>query len=184
MGGGWPLFTAGPTIPNAPLIAVDTNVLIDLAAKDETVVDCLSTITRKFSKAPIIVPPTVIGELVEISENGENLLEKTLALKALQSIRQPWGFIPINCVPVGHGIVEETARKIRASGLIPDEEVNDSFVIAEAALANATILLSNDGHLKNINQGALKTILEKCDISPLIIFSPWKIVRDFYDSVH
>jgi rRNA-processing protein FCF1 len=175
---------AGLTMPNHPLIAVDTNVLIDLAESDETVIDCFSTIRRKFPNAPIIIPPTVIGELADIATDGETTAEQESALKALRSIRAEWGFHPMNCVPVGHGIVEETARKIRAAGLIPEEEIHDSFVIAESALANVTLLLSSDGHLKDINQSALGEILDGCDVGKLIIFSPAKIVRDFFNSVH
>jgi rRNA-processing protein FCF1 len=159
-------------MPNPPLIAVDTNVLIDLADGDETVLDCFSTIRSKFPKAPIIVPPTVIGELTAIAIEGDTASDKKLALKALQSIRNEWGFHPINCVPVGHGIIEETARKIRAAGLVPDEEVHDSFIIAESALANATMLLSSDGHMKDIDQTTLKNVLDGCDVAKLIIFSP------------
>src|SRR6266566_7772710 len=126
-------------MPSAPIIALDTNVLIDLAADDETVLDCLSTISKKFEKAPITIPPTVIGELTDITKNGD-AEDRRLALTALKSIRDPWQFQPVNYIPVGHGIVQETARKIRAAGLIPDDEINDSFVIAEAALGNATLL--------------------------------------------
>jgi len=171
-------------MPNATVIALDTNVLIDLAANDETVLDCLSTISKKFKKAPIIVPPTVIGELADIAKNGDDEESRHLALLALKSIRDPWRFQPINYVPVGHGIIEETARKIRSAGLIPDEEINDSFVIAEAALANTTILISSDSDLKDIDQGALRKILEECSVGDLIIFSPHKIVKLFFNSVH
>src|SRR5438445_2679189 len=148
------------TMPNPPLLAVDTNVLIDLAARDHTVLDCISTVQRKFPTAPIIVLPTVIAELADISADGDSEGARLLAAKALQSILKPWGFQPVNYVPVGHGIVEETARKIRAAGLVPEEEVHDSFIIAEAALTNVTILLSSDGHLKNIDHAALNRVLD------------------------
>jgi rRNA-processing protein FCF1 len=171
-------------MPGAPIIAVDTNFLIDLADEDETAFDCLSTIRRKFDEAPILVLPTVIGELMDISQEGDTPEEKALASKALRSVRVPWGFRPINYVPVGHGIVEQTALKIRAAGLIPDEEVHDSFVIAEAALAKVTILLSSDGHIWEIDQAAVKKVLEACSVGVPIIFSPWKIVKDFFRSVH
>ena len=166
-------------MPNAPLIAADTNVLIDLAEKDETVIDCFSTLEKKFKNAPIVVLPTVIGELADIAQSGE-----ALATEALKSIVSIWGFKPINYVPVGHGIVEQTALKIRAANLLPDDEINDSLIIAEAALANVTLLLSSDAHLKDIDQAALKVILDDCELGVPIIFSPWKIVKDFYHSVH
>jgi hypothetical protein len=163
---------AAVIMPNLPLIAVDTNVLIDLAEGNEIVVDCFSTIRRKFPSAPIIIPPTVIVELADIASDWDTKSEKESALVALQNIRSEWGFHPMNCVPVGHGIVEETARKIRAAGLIPEEEIHDSFIVAESALANVTLLLSSDGHMKDINQSLLRKVLEGCDVGNLIpIFS-------------
>ena len=76
--------------------------------------------------------------------------------------------------------MEEIARKIRSAGLIPEDEIHDSFVIAESALANATLLLSSDAHLKDMDMPALNAILAASDVAKLIIFSPAKIVRDFF----
>ena len=171
-------------MPNLPLIAVDTNVLIDLADENEIVLDCFSTIRRKFPSAPVIVPPTVIVELADIASDWNIKPEGKLALSALQNIRSKWAFHPMNCVPVGHGIVEETARKIRSAGLIPNEEIHDSYIIAESALANATLLLSSDAHMKDINQAALGDVLSGCDVGKLLIFSPAKIVKTFFNAVH
>jgi predicted nucleic acid-binding protein len=168
-------------MPNPQLIAVDTNVLIDRAARDDTVLDCFSTIQRKLPNVPIIVLPTVIAELADLASEGQPEGAKRLANKAIQSIRNPWGLIPVNCVPVGHGIVEETARKIRAAGFIPDEEVNDSLLVSEAALANVTLLLSSDGHLTCIDQTKLRKLLGECDLAKPVIVSPWKIVNEFFE---
>jgi predicted nucleic acid-binding protein len=173
---------AGQTLPNPPLLAVDTNVLIDRAARGETVLDCFATIRRKLPNAPIIVLPTVIAELADIAAEGESERAKRLAIIALRSIRSPWGLKPINYVPVGHGIVEETARKIRAAGLIPDAEINDSLIVAEAALANITVLLSSDAHLTGIDRAQLQRLLERCDLAGPVIASPWKIVYEFFNS--
>jgi rRNA-processing protein FCF1 len=171
-------------MPNPPLIAVDTNVLIDWADEYEIVIDCFTTIRRKYPNAPIIVPPTVIVELADIATDGDSDAEKQLALTALGKMRPDWRLNPINCVPVGHGIVEETARKIRAAGLIPQDEIHDSFIIAESALANATLLLSSDGHMTDINQSEVANLLDGCDVGKLIIFSPAKIVRDFFNLIN
>jgi predicted nucleic acid-binding protein len=165
-----------------PLIAVDTNVLLDYANEDETVLDCFSTIRKKFPGCSVFVLPTVIDELVNHQRAGSGQ-ESALALKALRNILN-WGFKPINVIPVGNGIVEETARKIRVARLLPEEEINDSYIIAEAALANVEILLSSDEHLKGIDQAKLKRILDDCDLTGTVIFSPWKIVKQFYNSVH
>jgi len=171
-------------MPNPPLLAVDTNFLIDLAADDDNALDCLAIIRKKLPSAPILVLPTVIQELADIASRRDESRSKLLAIKALQSILKPWGFRPVNYVPVGHGIVEETARKIRAGGLLPEEEINDSLIIAESALANVTLLISSDGHMKNIGHRKLKAILEGCDLTDTIIAPPWKIVHDFFDSTH
>jgi len=170
-------------MPNAPVIAVDTNVLFDLVDNDEVVLDCFSTISKKFEKAPILVLPTVIVEVTDLLDSDDPE-SKSLAYTALTSLRTPWGFQPINFIPAGHGIVEETARKMRNARLLPEDEVHDSLIIAEAGLINATILLSNDSHLKDIDQNRLKKFLEECSISCPIIFSPWKIVKEFFNSVH
>src|SRR5271156_557953 len=95
------------------LVAVDTNILLDLAGKIEVVIDCLDTIKKRVPNPKIIVLPTVILELTDISECDDDPKLKTLAQLALASILDPWGFLPVNCLPVGHGIVEQIGKKIR-----------------------------------------------------------------------
>lgn len=159
-------------------VALDTCVVLDLADEDGVTIASIKTIRKRLSDCQIIVLPTVIQELNAISINGDRD-ERELALRALLSIRGTWKFRPVNCIPVGHGIVFETARKIRIKGLIPDEEVNDSFIVAEAGLLDVSILLSNDGHIKNIDYDGLKLLLASCDLSCPLIASPRKIVAMF-----
>jgi len=160
-------------------IAIDTNVLLDLAAGEELVIDCLATISKRISNSGIIVLPTVILELRKIVKSG-GTTEKRFATKALVSMLDPWGFRPVNCIPAGRGIVEQIARKIRSKGLIPEEEIHDSFIVAEAALYGVTILISNDGHIKNIDQQMLKIELDSSDVDCPLIASTWKIARQFF----
>jgi predicted nucleic acid-binding protein len=169
----------GARMPKFTPIAVDTNVLLDLAQDDEVVLDCLATVAKRISNSGIIVLPTVILELRNIVKSG-SAAETRFATKALCSILDPWRFVPVNCVPAGHGIVEQIARKIRARGLIPEEEMHDSFIVAEAALYGVTILVSNDGHIKNIDQQMLKIELDTCDVDCPLIASPWKIAHRFF----
>jgi predicted nucleic acid-binding protein len=160
-------------------IAVDTNILLDLADDNEAVIDALDTVRERIDGAQIIVLPTVIQELNAITEEGETKRERELAFTALRNVLE-WGFQPVNCVPVGHGITEETARRLRANGLIPEEEVNDSLIVAEAALLGVSILLSGDTHIKDIEQNELKLLLDACDLRCPLIASPHRIVRDFF----
>jgi len=41
------------------LVAIDTNVLLDLARNDETVLDCLATIRGRIAQVRFVVSPTV-----------------------------------------------------------------------------------------------------------------------------
>ena len=160
-------------------IAVDTNFLFDLVQENEAVVDCLDTIRRRIPNPSIIVLPTVIIELRKWAKSGD-AAQKAIATKAISSILTPWRFVPVNCIPVGHGIVEQIGRRIRSKGLIPEEEIHDSFIVAEAALYGATILVSSDGHIKDIDQKMLKIELDSSDVPCPLIASPWKIVNAFF----
>ncbi len=157
-------------------VAADTCVLIDLAAGDGAVECCFDLL--RGVQAQVIVLPTVIQELTAIARSNEHPAQQ-LALKALQNLRR-WGFSPENCAPVGHGIVEEIGRKIRSRGLLPDEEKNDSYVIAEAALRGVTILISNDSHIADINQASLKIILDACDVACPLILRSGSVVRTLF----
>jgi len=165
--------------PRVTPIAVDTNVLFDLVQKVEVVFDCLETIEKRIPNSRIIVLPTVIIELRKRAKTGDEP-EQAIATKALSSIVKPWEFVPVNCVPAGHGIVEQIGNKLRAKGIIPEEEMHDSFVVAEAALYGAAILISNDAHIKDIDRGMLKIELDSSDVDCPLIASPWTIVNNFF----
>lgn len=161
-------------------IAVDTNVLIDFADDNEMVVDCFATIKKRIPEFQIIILPTVIEELVDLVDHPESSDQKELAEKVLLNLRVPWKFFPINFLPVENGIIAETARKIREQGLIPEIERHDSFIVAEASLRNASLLLSSDSHIKDIDARALKLLLDSCDIGCPLLASPRRIVTDFF----
>ncbi len=166
-------------MPRLRPIAVDTNILFDLVQEVEVVIDCFETIARRIPNSSIVVLPTVILELRKGAKSGDPKVQ-VIAAKALSNILNPWGFIPVNFIPVGHGIVEQIGRKIRASGLIPEEEIHDSFIVAEAALYGATLLISSDGHINDIDQKRLKLELDASDVPCPLIASPWKIVNTFF----
>ena len=166
--------------PKQTLVALDTNVLLDLSEGDETAIDCVENFRNRLAQVQFVVPPTVIQELAHFAVDGETNRERASARRALQSMVRNWGFTPFDCVPVGNGIVDETGRKIRQRGLLPDDEINDSFVIVEAGLIGASVLVSSDGHLWGIDQFKLRQVLEDADISVPVIFSPAQVVRDHY----
>ena len=95
------------------LIAVDTNVLFDLAADVETVVDAIATIRRGVKGARFIVPPTALHEVADNAIHGETIKKREIAQSVFPRVRALWKFEPVNLVPVEHGIVERIADTIR-----------------------------------------------------------------------
>ncbi len=166
-------------MPKITQIVVDTNVLLDLAHEADVVIDCLETIAKRIPQSRVIVLPTVILELNKMTKSG-TAAEMTMAATVLRGIIQPWGFTPVNSVPACHGIVRQIGGKLRARGIIPEEEIHDSFIVAEAALCGAAILISNDSHIKDIDREMLKIELDASDVSCPLIASPWTIVNNFF----
>ena len=159
------------------LIAADTNVLLDLAKDVEAVRDALDTIRQRLSDARFVVPPTVLHELALALRDDDAHVRKA-ARRALAELRA-WGFEPLSLVPVGHGIVERIADEIRRKDLLPTEEMNDSLIIAEAALLQCGMLLSSDAHLRGVDFERLTLLLQGFDVAAPVIATPREIVRKF-----
>jgi predicted nucleic acid-binding protein len=160
------------------LVAVDTNVLLDLALGTDAAMEALETMRERIPKVRFLVPPTVLHELaLAVKSTGREKKGKA-AFVALSRLRE-WGFEPLNLVPVGHGIVERIADTLRHDGLIPAEEMNDSLIVAEAALLGSGILLSTDGHMRGIDFQRLKLLLQDFHVAAPIIATPREIVRKF-----
>jgi predicted nucleic acid-binding protein len=163
-----------------PLVAVDTNVLLDLADDSPPVWDAIETIRSRLQGVRIVATSSVVQEVSWLAENGPTAECRALALKALKNFVVKWKFELVDFIPVGHGIIEQTARQIRAAGLLPTEEVHDSFIVAEAALAGCAILLSSDVHICQIDQNKLSLVLDARHVNKVIVTSPVKIVKGFF----
>ncbi len=161
------------------LIAADTNVLLDLALEVEAVVEAVQTIRQRLPDARFVVPPTALHELALAARAGETERIRKAAFRALSQLRA-WGFEPLNLVPVGHGIVERIAGEIRHKDLLAAEEMNDSLIIAEAALLECRMLLSGDAHLRGVDFQRLTLLLQDFDVAAPVIATPREIVRKFF----
>ena len=161
------------------LIAVDTNVLMDLAAEVESAVDAIGLVHQRIAGVRWIVLPTVIQELRFIVKNSETEEDGRLAVEALQRLTQ-WGFEPVNFLPVEHGITEQIALRLRREELLPETEINDSFILAEAALLGCGMLVSSDEHFAALDFQRLTLELNASDVSVQAISSPREILRKFY----
>jgi predicted nucleic-acid-binding protein len=167
-------------VPRPILIAADTNILLDQAVGSEDVLGAMEVIRERLPGAILIVTPTVLEELGYQLENGDDE-ERDAARTALSKLLD-WGYQPINVIPVGRGITEQIGWKLRAEGIVPEEEENDSYVIAEAALLGCSILLSSDHHLLEAQENArFREVLKDCDVEgeALVIATPRKIAGQF-----
>ncbi len=116
------------------LVAVDTNIPLDLAQGVADVVDALAVMHERIAGARLIAPPRVVLELAYLSEFADEADLRAAAQTALRSLASKWRIQPVNLVPVGHAIVDAIAAKIRERGLLPDEETHDALILAKSAL--------------------------------------------------
>lgn len=168
-----------PKASPSPLVAVDANVVMDLGEDSDAVLDALATIRQRLVSPRIVLPPTTSLELMHIARYGDTARERDLALKGMAAARK-WRIVPVNLMPVGHGIVELVARKLRSAELLPASEVNDSQLVAESALLEARLLLSNDEHLRGMDFGRLTLELQNFDLIAPVIATPAEVVWKFF----
>ena len=167
-----------PSLPNA-LIAVDTNVPLDLADGKEDVLDALAVIRRRLKGGRLLLTPTAFQELVFLAEHADAPVDRRLAAKALKRLAS-WRIELVNLVPVGHGIVERIADRLLNRRLLPPEEYNDALIIAESALLGCDVLLSSDSHQHGVDFDRLKEELARFDVGAPIITTPREITRKFF----
>jgi len=163
----------------SPLIAVDTNVPLDLADEKEHALDALDLIRRRLKPGRILVTPTVFQELVFLADESDAAVDRAQARRALRGLAG-WGLELVNLVPVGHGIVERIADKLQEAGLLPAEEYNDGLILAEAALLNCAILLTGDAHLRGLDFQRASLELKAFDVEMPVVATPREIVAKFF----
>ncbi len=168
-----------PAPPASPLVAVDADVVMDLGEGAESVLDALATIRQRLRSPRIVLPPTTTLELMHIARQGDTARERRLALSGMAAARR-LHIVPVNLMPVGHGIVELIGEKLRSEELLPIAEVNDSQLVAESALLGARLLLSSDEHLRGMDFARLTIELQSFDLGAPVIASPREVVRKFF----
>ncbi|MES1166666.1 MAG: type II toxin-antitoxin system VapC family toxin [Pseudomonadota bacterium] len=157
------------------LAAVGTNFLIDLAVPRDKAHDALEIFRRRAPAVEFVVVPTVIDELDYIARHGDTPAHRRPATSALQKLVRVWKLRPLDFIPAGHGIIETVARKLRREKLIPEQEVNDSFILAEAALAHCTLLITSDEHIRAADPVLLNLTLKSCDVNAIVVRTRGKL---------
>ncbi|MBI3851110.1 MAG: hypothetical protein HY298_12670 [Verrucomicrobia bacterium] len=162
------------------LAAVDTNFLLALAADDEDALDAADTLRRRAPRFQVVATPTVLEELRFFKVQLRNPRLQSAATKALASFRADWNFQSAALSPAQHGVVERVADHLRIAGVLPHEERHDSFILVEAALLGAKLLVTKDSVVRGADYSRLVFELREFDLHPPVIATPKEIVRKFF----
>lgn len=161
-------------------LAVDTNVLLDLADKVDDVLDAASVIDDRLPAADKLVTPSVLEELAHLADSGLTPRMRQSARRAVQLLRRETSFRPILELPFAPEKAEELAAEFRRRRLLPVEEIHDSRILAETVLLDCDILLTSDEHLRAIDHQQLTWVLNQRDLTAPVIATPREIVRKFF----
>jgi hypothetical protein len=113
-------------------LAVDTNVLLDLAGGVEAVLDAFALLDQRVPGNDTLVVPSVLDELAFLCDCGDTEPVRQSAHRALNLVRTQDRFRPLLELACPPALVEEVARAVRSRGLLPDNEIHDSLILAEA----------------------------------------------------
>lgn len=160
------------------LIAVDTNVLYDLADQDEDVTDAVATIRGRAENPEFIIPITTAQEVArQILTKGPAFRQATIATRDAVPV---WKFRPVSTVGVLNAYAERIGEDLRREGLIPEEEKNDALLVGESAVLNARMLLTSDRHLTDLSFAEAASIVSSYGYFMPIIAEPRGIVMKFF----
>lgn len=154
-------------------LALDTNVLLDLADGSEVAHDFREVFQRK--GYALVAPPTAMFELALHRASGD-LRRQRLAELALSQLAA-WRIVPLPLSDVEAIIAEQFAARLIELGLLPDEEFSDGLILAEAALARVPVVVTSDKHLLDIEPEVLRAALDAADLEHVNVVHPHKLLR-------
>ncbi len=136
-------------------LALDTNVLLDLADNEPTVVRFHRlALEKKFS---LVVTVTVLRELGFASMSQENPKLQALAALALSRMHS-WQITPLPKNALYVVYAEDFSKMIREMEILPIHEKNDGLILAEASLYGMNILITSDAHFFKIHPDDLSLV--------------------------
>ena len=104
--------------PRPPaLVAVDTNVLLDLADEIEDVTDAVGVMRRRLRPLQLLMPPTVEEELAHEVLHGDDLADRERARAAFALARR-WNIHLGRLLDMQHQAARVIGRRLRAMGLL------------------------------------------------------------------
>lgn len=154
-------------------LSLDTNVLFDLADEQDFAHDFRETARRK--GYALLISPTVVAELYFLQRHGD-AEERRLAALSLARIAT-WDIQGVSLSTVQLDLARCLAAAIRDRKLLPETEVNDAFILAEAAAISIPLVVSSDQHLLDMDGDALRDMCLKADLPPVFPVHPRRLLR-------
>ena len=161
-------------------VAIDTNFPLLLAKEVDDALDALNIVRERVRPVEIVIPPTALGELLYQSRFEPDKEQRQLAKAALDQLHSSWHFHAVELDSTQEALADEAARRTLDLGLLPASERNDAAIIAESAVLNSILLVSNDSHLLQVDHRRLGLLFRELDLPVPLIISPREIVRKFY----
>lgn len=161
------------------LVALDTNVLLDLARESEDVTDAMLTVRRRLRSAQLLMSPTVQEELAEEVLRADDFTDRERAQGAFDLARK-WNVHLARMVEAQHRTVRRVGQRLRDLDLLPESEVNHGLILAESALLGCGLLLTSDEHLRGVDFERLTYELRTFGLAPPVVATPREIVRKFF----
>jgi predicted nucleic acid-binding protein len=154
-------------------LSLDTNVLFDLADGQDFAHDFRETYQRK--GYALVISPTVVAELSFLRDHGDGE-ERRLASLSLARLAS-WD---VQVHPLA-GVQLDLARRFAAAlvdrALLPENEPNDALILAEAAVAGISLVVSSDNHLLGIDPDSLREACAEAHLNPVFPVSPRRLLR-------
>jgi predicted nucleic acid-binding protein len=154
-------------------LALDTNVLFDLADGKDFAHDFRETCRSK--GYALLISPTVVAELFFLERHGD-MEERRLASRSLARIAS-WDIQAFTLSSLQLDLSRRLASSILAHRLLPESEVNDAFILAEAAVAAIPLVVSSDQHLLDLDEGALRDECLRADLPTVFPVNPRRLLR-------
>lgn len=162
----------GTKVP-AKRLALDTNVLMDLAAG----LNAAHVFRERFQAAgyDLRVPPTVLSELAHFA-TGPTGERKNLAVLALRTMLR-WKLTPIVLSEVEMCQRANFVAFVQDRGVLPAEEENDALILAETGLADFKALVTSDMAILAADPRELERAYRDSGISPVVPVHPARMAN-------
>jgi predicted nucleic acid-binding protein len=161
-------------------VAVDTNFLLGLAWEDEDATDALETLRSRAPHLIVSATPTVLEEVRFFQKQTAERDLKLAATKCFALFKTAWQFNPVVLSPAQEAQAQTIGEHIGEAHILPREERHDALILAEAALIEAKLLVTNDSILRGVDYARLVFELGGFGLHPPVIATPREIVTKFF----